>query len=176
MTITIRKCTLADMADLQQISRVTFADTFGDANTEADLSAYLNDAYSQSQLRKELTNPNSQFFFVFKDEILAGYLKVNVLDAQTEKMGQSDLEVQRIYILPQYKRHGLGRKLINQAITIAQKLHKTGIWLGVWENNLGAIAFYQQLGFKQVGDHVFTLGNSPQRDLILEKRIEIKGV
>lgn len=172
MTILIKKCTLADLSALQQISRMTFADTFGAYNTKTDLAQYLDHSYSEAQLKQELTNPNSAFYFILVAGVLAGYLKINVSSAQTEQMGDEALEVQRIYILPEFKRQGLGQKLIAQAITVAKKLSKQAIWLGVWENNPDALAFYDRMGFKQIGDHVFNLGDSPQRDLILKKEFD----
>jgi ribosomal protein S18 acetylase RimI-like enzyme len=41
------------------------------------------------------------------------------------------------------------------------------IWLGVWERNGRALAFYRKFGFEVFGDHVFQFGRDPQRDLIM---------
>ncbi len=46
------------------------------------------------------------------------------------------------------------------------------VWLGVWEKNSRAISFYKKMGFQEVGEHTFTLGYDPQRDIIMELRIE----
>ena len=43
------------------------------------------------------------------------------------------------------------------------------LWLGVWERNERAIAFYRKCGFRDAGTHVFTLGRDRQRDLVLER-------
>ncbi|MSE22138.1 GNAT family N-acetyltransferase, partial [Lactobacillus parabuchneri] len=99
MTITIRKCTLADIPALQAISRETFADTFGSENSPEDLANYLDESYSQAQLKQELQDPNSEFYFAYDDDQLAAYLKVNVGDSQTEEMGKNAFEIQRIYVL-----------------------------------------------------------------------------
>jgi RimJ/RimL family protein N-acetyltransferase len=40
-------------------------------------------------------------------------------------------------------------------------------WLGVWERNPRAIAFYRKWGFAEVGAHTFVVGDDPQRDLVL---------
>jgi ribosomal protein S18 acetylase RimI-like enzyme len=40
-------------------------------------------------------------------------------------------------------------------------------WLGVWEHNPRAIAFYRKWGFVEVGEHTFPVGDDPQRDLVL---------
>ena len=65
----------------------------------------------------------------YKNE-LAGYLKVNSDDAQTEKMGDEFLEIERIYIREKFQKHGLGKSLINKAIEVAKEWNKKKIWLG----------------------------------------------
>ncbi|WP_061777055.1 GNAT family N-acetyltransferase [Levilactobacillus senmaizukei] len=168
MTTQIVPCTLGDLATLQRVSRQTFADTFGEANTPEDLAAYLDTAYSSQQLTKELTQATTTFDFILVDGQVAGYLKLNWDASQSEPCGNQSLEIERIYILPAYKRQGLGRTLYQHAVERAQRLHKTTIWLGVWEHNRPARKFYERMGFQQIGDHVFQLGSDAQRDLILQ--------
>jgi len=45
------------------------------------------------------------------------------------------------------------------------------VWLGVWERNPRAISFYKKFGFIEVGDHVFPLGNDPQRDIVMARPV-----
>jgi ribosomal protein S18 acetylase RimI-like enzyme len=45
------------------------------------------------------------------------------------------------------------------------------LWLGVWERNPRAIAFYRKCGFTEVGTQTFVLGTDHQRDLVLERPI-----
>ena len=51
------------------------------------------------KLQKELANPHSDFYFIFVDNQLGGYMKLNREKAQTEPMGPEKLEVERLYIL-----------------------------------------------------------------------------
>jgi ribosomal protein S18 acetylase RimI-like enzyme len=44
-------------------------------------------------------------------------------------------------------------------------------WLGVWERNPRAIAFYRKMGFAECGEHVFTLGHEPQRDVVMARKL-----
>ena len=53
------------------------------------------------------------------------------------------------------------------ARTAAQELGGQHIWLGVWERNARALAFYRKKGFVEVGSHVFMVGSDPQTDLVL---------
>jgi diamine N-acetyltransferase len=90
MTINIRTCTIEDSLTLQEISYETFSETFKHQNTPENLKAFLEKAYNLKQLEKELSNPSSQFFFVYFNHEMAGYLKVNTNDAQSEKMGDEE--------------------------------------------------------------------------------------
>lgn len=171
MSIEVKKCTVEDLQILQKVSVETFRDTFQDQNTEEDLYNYLEKAYNTEQLTSELLNQQSEFYFVFNSNDLAGYLKININEAQTETNGEDALEIERIYVLPQFKGKGLGKILIQQAVERAQFHRKTNIWLGVWEHNHAALAFYKKLGFVQTGAHSFFMGEDEQTDLILTKNL-----
>ncbi|MBP1934940.1 GNAT family N-acetyltransferase [Ammoniphilus resinae] len=149
MTIHIRKCTLEDIRVLQEISYETFNETFKHQNSPENMNAYLERAFNVTQLAEELSNRSSQFYFVYFNHELAGYLKLNTNDAQSEEMGNESLEIERIYIKKEYQKHGLGKYLLNKAMEIAMECHKKKVWLGVWEKNENAIAFYKKMGFVQ---------------------------
>ncbi len=171
MTIKLRKCTREDLQILQEISIETFNDTFKNKNSPENMTAYLERAFNLKQLETELSNLSSEFFFIYFDEALAGYLKVNMNDAQSETKGNESLEIERIYIKNLFQRHGLGKHLLNKAMEIAVERNKRKIWLGVWERNENAIAFYNKMGFIQTGTHSFYMGNEEQIDFILTKTL-----
>ncbi len=171
MTITIKKCTLEDLPNLQEISYETFDETFKHQNSPENMKAYLERAFDSKQLEKELLTTASQFFFVYVNNELAGYLKVNTQDAQSEEMGDESLEVERIYIKGKFQKHGLGKYLLHKALEIAEENKKKKIWLGVWEKNENAIAFYKKMGFVQTGAHSFYMGDEKQVDVIMVKTL-----
>ncbi|WKB36015.1 GNAT family N-acetyltransferase [Terrilactibacillus sp. S3-3] len=168
----IKKCGLEDLQILQKISIETFNDTFKDQNSLENMNAYLEGAFSLKQLEKELSNISSQFFFVYFNNEVAGYLKVNTNNAQSsEEMGDESLEIERIYIKSKFQKHGFGKYLLNKAMEIAVERHKKKIWLGVWEKNENAIAFYKKMGFVQTGSHSFYMGDEEQKDFIMTKTL-----
>ncbi|MDI2589088.1 GNAT family N-acetyltransferase [Psychrobacillus sp. NEAU-3TGS] len=171
MTIHIKKCTIKDSSKLQEVSYETFNETFKHQNSPENMNTYLQKAFNLCQLEKELSNTSSQFFFVYFNNEIAGYLKVNMNDAQSEKMGDDSIEIERIYIKNQFQKHGLGKYLFNKALEIAQESTKKKIWLGVWEKNDNAIAFYKKMGFVQTGTHSFFMGDEEQIDFIMTKTL-----
>ncbi|WP_078544847.1 GNAT family N-acetyltransferase [Litchfieldia alkalitelluris] len=171
MTMSIKKCTLEDLLILQKISYETFNETFKDQNSPENMKVYLDKAFNIKQLEKELSTSSSQFFFVYFNHEVAGYLKVNTNEAQSEAMGDESLEIERIYIKREFQKHGLGKHLFNKALEIAKEHNKQKIWLGVWEKNQNAIAFYEKMAFVQTGAHSFYMGDEEQIDFIMTKTL-----
>lgn len=172
MNITIKKCSETDLQNLQDISTATFIETFEEHNTPEHMTAYLEKAFNGEQLKEELANPASHFFFALVDDEVAGYLKINTDDAQSEDMGEGALEVERIYIGNKFQKLGLGKLLMERALESAGEMGKKRIWLGVWEHNRNAIAFYQKKGFVKTGAHSFFMGDDEQIDWIMVKELE----
>ena len=55
------------------------------------------------------------------------------------------------------------------AIDEAQRRGHDTLWLGVWEHNPRARAFYRKWGFVEVGTHIFVLGSDPQTDILMQR-------
>lgn len=170
MTINLKRCTIEDLQMLQNISYETFTETFKEQNSSANMAAYLEKAFDLNQLSKELSNISSEFFFAYVNNEVAGYLKVNNDDAQSEKLGAETLEIERIYVKNEFQKQGIGRYLLNKAIELAKERNKKKIRLGVWEKNENAIAFYKKMGFVETGSHSFFMGDEEQVDIIMTKR------
>lgn len=171
MAAKIKKCNNEDLLILQNISMETFYDTFKDQNSLENMNAYLEKAFNLKQLERELSSIHSEFFFVYMNGEVAGYLKVNSGEEQTETMGEEALEIERIYIKCNFQKHGLGKYLLNQAVEMAMERKKKKLWLGVWEKNENAISFYEKMGFVQTGVHSFYMGDEEQMDLIMIKTL-----
>ncbi|HET7615708.1 MAG TPA: GNAT family N-acetyltransferase, partial [Bacillales bacterium] len=135
------------------------------------MDEYLERSLSVEKIREEIENPDSQFYFLFYENELAGYIKVNEHCAQTELRDDESLELERIYVKESLQGKGLGKFLIQKAVEIASEKDKLYLWLGVWEKNEKAISFYKKHGFEPFGQHDFYLGNERQRDLLMRMRV-----
>lgn len=170
MTINIKKCTFEDLGLLQEISIETFNETFKNQNSPENMKAYLEKAFNLKQFEEDLSNISSEFYFIYSNKEIAGYLKINTNNA-TEIMGNDSLEIERIYIRKKFHKQGLGKYLINKAIEISIERNKEKIWLGVWEKNESAITFYKRMDFVQTGAHSFYMGDEEQIDFIMTKTL-----
>jgi len=167
--IAIERATLQDVQKLQEIGKTTFGSTFAELNTKENMQKYLQHNFSIDKLTEELSNKDSQIYFAVSDAGVIGYLKINLNDAQTEKLGNEAVEIERIYVLNEYHGKKIGQLLYQKAIEIAHQLNAGYVWLGVWEENQRAIRFYEKNGFVPFSKHVFWLGDDEQTDLLMKK-------
>lgn len=166
--IHLRKATDTDLTNLQNIGKLTFSETFSSDNSEENLKAYLETAFATEKVKSELSDKNSEFYFAELNNKIIGYLKVNFGDSQTEIKSEKALEIERIYVLKEFHGKKVGQILYEKAIEFAREIRVDFIWLGVWEQNLRAIHFYEKNGFKAFDKHVFKLGTDEQVDIMMK--------
>jgi ribosomal protein S18 acetylase RimI-like enzyme len=164
----VDKIDISEVHTLQELSRQTFSDTFAWGNTAENMQYYLDTGFDLSKLTTEINNPHTVFYFVKVDNKAIGYLKINFGPAQTELQDDKAIEIERIYVLKEFQGQKAGRLLFDKALQIARERHAAYIWLGVWEKNLKAIAFYEKNGFVQFDEHLFQFGDEQQTDIMMK--------
>lgn len=169
--ITIRKATISDLETIQEISTQTFIETFAAVNTPENMDSYIVENLNAQQLALEINNPESVFYLAILHKKTIAYLKINFGNAQTEIRSAQSMEIHRIYVLKEFHGKKIGQLLLNKAVKIGQESGVDAIWLGVWEKNHKAIQFYNNNDFVEFDQHIFTLGNDVQTDLLMELRI-----
>ncbi|MBI3141661.1 MAG: GNAT family N-acetyltransferase [Bacteroidetes bacterium] len=169
--VEIKKVGPDELIDLQIISSQTFIETFSGDNSPEDMAAYVTGHFSMERLAAELDNPLSAFYFAEMEQNILGYLKINKPHAQTPPLENTWIEIERLYVLAQYQGKRLGKLLLETAEQVGMAFSSEYLWLGVWEKNSRAIAFYTKHGFKSFDSHIFTLGSDQQRDILMKKKI-----
>lgn len=158
-----------DNYKLLDIGRKTFYEAFGPPhNTEENINKYLNENFTLENIIRELHNPNSEFYFAWINNQIAGYIKINFGNAQTEPVEGNTLEIERIYVVKEQQGKKIGQLLFQKILQIAKEKSIEFIWLGVWEKNPGAIKFYKRNGFKVFDTHKFMLGTDLQTDIMMK--------
>lgn len=168
----IKKVSINDIVQLQEIGRKTFFETFSESNTEENMTQYLEEGFSVEKLSEELNEANSEFYFAVIDKAVVGYLKINRGQSQTEMQDKEGLEIERIYVLKEYHGKKAGQFLYEHAIQIAETNKVNFVWLGVWEENHRAISFYKKNGFVEFDKHIFVLGTDEQTDIMMKKNLK----
>lgn len=164
----IRHATPADAAALAQIAERTFRDTFAAHNTPDDLEAYVATAYGEPQQRAELERGDTVLFLADEqDSPPIAYTQMR----RTPTSPNGDVEIARFYVDKHHHGRGIAQTLMQAAIDEARAIGGTKLWLGVWEHNLRAIAFYKKCGFVDVGSQPFLVGSDLQTDRVMSRVI-----
>lgn len=165
----IRVCAQDDADSLALIGQATFLDTFagilpgnailGHCQTVHGLSCYqawLQDAAYRLWLTE-----------VYPGAAPVAYMMVAPAQLPLADLSAHDLELKRIYILGRFQEMGLGKRLLSQAVDYARQQGAKRLLLGVYQQNLAAIGFYQHMGFVQVGVRQFNVGGQWYDDYVM---------
>lgn len=167
MEFSIRRGTLADAPALAAFAERTFAETFAADNRPEDMALHAASAYGPELQRRELDDPAVRTWLAFSGPTLAAYAQLRTGPAPAVVLGSTPVEIWRFYLARAWHGHGLAQQLMQHVLDDAAQLGADTVWLGVWERNPRAIAFYVRQGFVDVGAHAFVLGTDRQTDRLM---------
>ena len=169
--VTIRHADSDDANLLAELGAATFHQTFAADNTSEDMAAYLAKHFSVAQQTTELAHPASTFLIAEVDRQAAGYAKLHAGEPPQSIEGARPVELVRLYVSQEWLGRGVGEALMRACMDEAKRAGHETIWLGVWERNARAQAFYHKWDFRAVGEHIFQLGSDSQRDILMERAL-----
>jgi GNAT superfamily N-acetyltransferase len=165
---TIRRAGVADAGLLASIGARLFEQSFGAANDPDDMRIYLSSAFSPRKQEGEIADPTRIAWIAVDGAGEAiGYAMVKRGGAGPGVVASRPAEVQRIYADRAWHGRGTGAALMRTCIAQAVDWDCDVMWLGVWEQNPRAIAFYEKVGFRAVGRQTFVLGRDVQYDVVM---------
>jgi GNAT superfamily N-acetyltransferase len=172
--IKIRRAAIEDAEMLAKLSYRTFYDAFHahPKNAPDDLADYMEKAFSGEQTRRELAEEKSIFLVAEIEGETAGYAKIMIGAIEDGITAGTPCELNRLYSHQKFLGKGVGARLMEECFRIAKENDCDVMWLGVWEFNPRAQAFYKKCGFREVGRHIFQLGADPQIDLLMQKDLK----
>jgi GNAT superfamily N-acetyltransferase len=173
--VVIRQASIADAEELARFGARTWSETFGPENTPEDLALYLSQSYGPAQQAAELQDPSWTTLLAEEGGRLAGFAQVRTGPRPSCVTGPAPIELYRFYVDSPWHGKGLARQLMAAVDEEAIRRGASTLWLGVWERNPRAQAFYRKCGFVDVGEHMFMVGNDPQRDLVMARPLEPAG-
>lgn len=118
---------------------------------------YISNNFTAEILSQQLKDKNAMLFLVYVKAGASpvGFLKVNINKPFTGFDEKASIELERIYLIQEASRAGLGKKLLDFVETLAKQFDKKMIWLKVMDSS-PAVHFYKHAGYKIVGQHRLT--------------------
>ena len=174
--VKIRRASISDAPFLSRLGALTFRETFERDNTPEDMARYLAEAFTPERQAAEIADPTSVVLLAEHpgesgDLALVGYAHLTSGDVPDAVHGSAPLELKRLYVVRAWHGRGVAQALMDAAIEAARARGAETLWLGVWERNPRAAAFYAKYGFTRVGEHTFVLGADSQTDWLLARPV-----
>ena len=176
MTHIIRTATADDAGRLAALAAVTFPLACPPESLPEDIAAHVANTLSEANFRTYLADPAVTVLVIDADGELRGYSLLVARPARDPDVAAAltilpSAELSKCYVHPDH--HGLGAaaELIRASIASAAADGARGLWLGVNEQNVRAIRFYEKSGFRKVGTKSFTLGSAVEHDFVMERPV-----
>jgi GNAT superfamily N-acetyltransferase len=169
--MTIRHATVDDAAVVASLARQTFYDTFASSNDAADMALHLAQSYGPDQQRGEIADPAMTTLLVEENGEAVAYAQIRNGHVPGCVTGTAAIELWRFYVRHDWHGRGIAQALMARVKEEARHRGAQTLWLGVWERNDRARAFYKKCGFVDVGDHIFLFGTDPQTDIVMSSSL-----
>ena len=170
--VKIRRATTEDATSLAEFGARTFYETFAGDNTPEDMARHLVSAWNPELQRAEINDPRLDTLLAIDSHgHFAGFAQLQDGRAPDCVATQKPVELKRFYVDRPWQGRGLARELMAAVEGEARARGARELWLGVWERNARAQAFYRKCGFRAVGTQIFVVGSDPQTDQVMLKEI-----
>lgn len=170
-SISIREATAADAPSLAAFAERTFRDAFGADNSPEDIDAHVSANYSAERQRAEIEDPSLVTLLGERDGVLAAYAQLRAGEAPGCVNGPAPIELLRFYVDRPWHGRGVAHTMMAAVVDAAVARRARTLWLGVWEHNPRAIAFYGKCGFRDVGSQSFLVGGDLQTDRVMMRPV-----
>lgn len=169
--VVIRRAGHDDAERLAEFARRTFVETFGPDNTADDMAMHVASAFGTDIQLRQIRDHGMVTLLAELGPTLAGFAQVRHAKPPACVTGESPVELWRFYVDRPFHGRGIARALMGAVDHTALELGGRTLWLGVWERNPRAIAFYAKCGFVDVGEHAFIFGTEEQTDRVMARAL-----
>lgn len=169
--IQVRPAIPSDALPLSQFATRTFREAFAAENRPENLEAFLAKVYGVPQQSAELTDPSVTTLIVEANREMLGFAQLRDGITPACVIGPQPIELWRFYVAREWHGRGVASTLMAAVVTEALRRGARTLWLGVWERNGRAQAFYRKCGYLVVGQQPFVLGNERQTDLVMARPV-----
>ncbi len=163
----IRRAVATDAAALAEFAARSFVDAFAPFNRPEDMDAHVAASYGYGRQLLELRDPAMVTLIADGGASLRAYAQVRPATPPAGIVAAQPIELRRFYVDRPAHGTGLAQSLMRAVRDAALEFGGRHLWLGVWENNPRAIAFYAKQGFIDVGSTYFDVGSDRQTDRVM---------
>jgi diamine N-acetyltransferase len=166
--LAVDDATAADAPLLAELAARTFYEAFAADNDPEDMRQHLETSYTVERHLAEIRDPAIDTLLMRIDGgAPVAYAQLRAGKISDGVPAGGSLELWRFYVDGRWHGRGLAQVLMAAAKARARERGASRLWLGVWERNARAQAFYGKHGFRKVGRQIYVVGSDPQTDDVL---------
>lgn len=167
----LRKAIPDDASGLAALARQTFCETFTHYPA-GNLAQHLHQYYTPEIFFGYINDPNIGLWLAESEGVPVAYVKFGEYKLPLKPSALPVLELHRLYVLKAWHGRRIGAALMEKLFAAARRQNTKAIYLGVWENNHSAQAFYSHYGFTKAGEYDYPpVGNTLDREWIMAKSL-----
>ena len=153
----IRAATLDDIPMVRSMAEVVFRRTYAAILSPEQMEYMMDWMYSVQSLTSQISDDGRFFFVAEENGTAAGYVSFEN-DGQLED-GRRLYHLQKLYVMPDFQKTGLGRCLLEYVKASLSALEPTGcrVELNVNRGN-PAVGFYEHMGMHRDRQGDFPIG------------------
>ncbi len=167
----IRPATLDDVDLLRHLGATTFRETYRTISDPREVDEYADHHFTAAQVEAWFRRPCARTLLASVGGTPVGYAHVRNAKVPACVADRKAVELSRLYLLASAQGTGVGAALIAAAIGEVAALGGKTVWLGAYDRNVKALAFYARRGFVQVGTHEFEFGGQVYADPVLTRPV-----
>ncbi|MBN8589270.1 MAG: GNAT family N-acetyltransferase [Rhodothermia bacterium] len=168
--ISLVLASVADAAQLSVLAEQTFRDAFEAIYDPEECRKVVQTSYNIPQLERELADPSIRIWLAYAGEEAVGYLQLESGKRIIGVSGINPLWLHRIYLKRVWTGQKVGQLFMQKAIGEAVKHGHDALWLTVWDQNQGAVRYYERWGFRKMRYVNFPIGSeNPPTDFLMQK-------
>lgn len=148
----IREINSFEVGIVNDLAYKIWPSTFSEILSTEQISYMLKWMYNTDTLSKQIEQGH-QFFVAEENQLPIGFMGI-----QSNCPDNHSTKIHKLYVLPEIHGKGIGRELINVAISEAKEIGNDRLVLNVNRFN-NAVSFYQKLGFNILLEENIDIGN-----------------
>jgi ribosomal protein S18 acetylase RimI-like enzyme len=176
VTVSVRRATSADAAELARVAAITFPLACPPSTTEHAKADFIATALSPAAFARYLASPDHILLLASVDGESAGYTMLITGEPHDPDVAGSlrvrpTVELSKVYVMPEHHGGGVASALMDASLAAARDTGAAAMWLGVNNENARANRFYEKNGFEIVGMKKFRLGDVDEDDFVRERAL-----
>ncbi|WP_129776412.1 GNAT family N-acetyltransferase [Peristeroidobacter soli] len=165
----LRRATEQDARLLAALAEKTFRDTYTQFNTPENMDSHCSKSFGEAIQRAEIQDAGRESWLGEIDGRPVAFAQLILDKACPSLPGKRGIELLRFYVDSSQHGKGVAYRLMDELTARSAALDAEVLWLGVWDRNTHATAFYQRCRFETVGTKTFTLGTEVQSDWVMSR-------